>query len=42
MNGEEMCDKTFAEVERAVAEAKKNLPKPVVIVFKPPVTEFTQ
>ena len=38
MNGEEMYEKTFAEVEQAVAEAKKNLPKPAVIVFKPPVT----
>ena len=38
MNGEKMQDKTFADVEQAIAEAKKNLWKHVVIKFKPPVT----
>ena len=35
MKNEEINDKLFTEVEKAVGEAKQNLP--VVIVFKPPV-----
>ena len=40
MNGEEIHGKSFAEVEKAVALAKQNLPDPVLIVFEPPVNEY--
>ena len=42
INGEEMNAKTIAEIEQAVASAKSNLPEPVVIAFKPPVTQLPE
>ena len=42
MNEEEMDEKQFGEVEKAIAASKKNLLRPTRILFKPPVIMFVE